>query len=203
MKMKYNPEMPSSGYDKADYNALQGSNLMPALKNDRMCRFDSVDDASTFFARELDYIKAKSYDKIYPEFSALNHFPITHEVPEGAETTTYYSYEKTGIAQIISNYATDLPRADVKGKPSTAYVKSVGSSYGYSVQDMRASRMAGKSLDVRRAEAARYTVDRTINNIAFAGSKEHNLVGALSTDNNIPLYTLKQVTVGGTQYTDF
>ena len=112
-------------------------------------------------------------------------------------------HEKTGIAQIISNYATDLPRADVKGKPSTAYVKSVGSSYGYSVQDMRASRMAGKSLDVRRAEAARYTVDRTINNIAFAGSKEHNLVGALSTDNNIPLYTLKQVTVGGTQYTDF
>lgn len=203
MKMKYNPEMPSSGYDKADYNALQGSNLMPALKNDRMCRFDSVDDASTFFARELDYIKAKSYDKIYPEFSALNHFPITHEVPEGAETTTYYSYEKTGIAQIISNYATDLPRADVNGKPSTAYVKSVGSSYGYSVQDMRASRMAGKSLDVRRAEAARYTVDRTINNIAFAGSNEHNLVGALSTDNNIPLYTLKQVTVGGTQYTDF
>ena len=50
----------------------------------------------------------------------------------------------------------DLPRADVKGKPTTAYVKSVGDSYGYSVQEMRASRLAGKSLDVRKAEAARY-----------------------------------------------
>lgn len=88
------------------------------------------------------------------------------------------------------NYASDLPRADVKGKPSTAYVKSVGASYGYSVQDMRASRMAGKSLDTRRAEAARYTIERTTNTIAFAGNKEHNLMGMLSEGNDIPLFTL-------------
>lgn len=203
MKKNYNPDMPSTGFDRADYAALKTSNLMPALVNDKMCRFDSADDASAFFARELDYIKSKSYDKVYPEFSALNNFPISHEVPEGAETTTYYSYEKTGMAKIISNYATDLPRADVKGTPSTAYVKSIGSSYGYSVQDMRASRMAGKSLDIRRAESTRYAIDRTTNVIAFAGSKENNLMGILSAGNNIPLYTLKQVNVGGTQYTDF
>lgn len=156
-------------------------------------RFDSAEDASIFFARELDYIKSKSYDKIYPEFTALNNFPITHEVPEGAETMTYYSYEKTGMAAIISNYATDLPRADVKGSPTTAYVKSIGDSYGYSIQEMRASRMTGKSLDTRKAEAARYAIDRKTNEIAFAGDKEHKLIGMLSSDNNIPLYTLATV----------
>lgn len=109
----------------------------------------------------------------------------------------------TGMAAIISNYATDLPRADVKGAPSTAFVKSLGASYGYSVQDMRASRMAGKSLDTRRAEAARYAVDRTTNIIAFAGDKKNNLVGVLSTDNNIPLYTLSEVEVDSQKYTDF
>ena len=184
MSKNYNPEMPSTGYDVADLAALKASNLMPALKEDRLCRFDSTDDASIFFARELDYIKSKSYDKIYPEFTALNKFPITHEVPEGAESMTYYSYERTGMAAIISNYATDLPRADVKGAPSTAFVKSLGASYGYSVQDMRASRMAGKSLDTRRADAARYAVDRTANN-------------------NIPLYTLSEVTIDSQKYTDF
>lgn len=203
MNKQYNSEMPSEGYDQADFLALQSSNIMPALVANKQCRFDSAEDSSIFFARELDYIKSKSYDKIYPEFTALNNFPITHEVPEGAETTTYYSYEKTGMAAIISNYATDLPRADVKGKPSTAQVKSVGASYGYSVQDMRASRMAGKSLDTRRAEAARYAIERTTNVIAFIGDKEHNLMGMLSTDNNIPLYTLSTVTVDGKQYTDF
>lgn len=193
MKNQYNPEMPSTGYDQADYAALIASNIAPTLAGNKQMRFDSAEDASIFFARELDYIKSKSYDKIYPEFTALNNFPITHEVPEGAETMTYYSYEKTGMAAIISNYATDLPRADVKGSPTTAYVKSIGDSYGYSIQEMRASRMAGKSLDTRKAEAARYAIDRKTNEIAFAGDKEHKLMGMLSSDNNIPLYTLATV----------
>ena len=194
MKNQYNPEMPSTGYDQADYAALMASNIAPTLAGNKQMRFDSAEDASIFFARELDYIKSKSYDKIYPEFTALNNFPITHEVPEGAETMTYYSYEKTGMAgMIISNYATDLPRADVKGRPTTAYVKSIGDSYGYSIQEMRASRMAGKSLDTRKAEAARYAIDRKTNEIAFAGDKEHKLMGMLSSDNNIPLYTLATV----------
>lgn len=203
MRTQYNAEMPSAGYDKADLLALQASAIMPAVAGVKQCRFDSADDASMFFARELDYIKSKSYDKLYPEFTALNHFPITHEVPEGAETTTYYSYEKTGMAAIISNYATDLPRADVKGEPTTAYVKSIGDSYGYSVQDMRASRMAGKSLDTRRAESARYAIERTTNIIAFVGDKKNKLMGILSTENNIPLYTLSTVEVDGEEYTDF
>ena len=190
---KYNPDMPSTGFDRADYNALIGSNMIHALVGGRQMNFDSVEDASVFFARELDYIKAKSYDKQYPEFTALNHFPITHEVPEGAETTTYYSYEKTGMAEIISNYATDLPRADVKGHPTTAYIKSIGDSYGYSVQEMRAARMAGKSLDTRKADAARYAIDRKVNEIAFAGDEKNGLMGMLSPGNNIPLYTLSTV----------
>lgn len=193
MKKKYNPEMPSAGYDPADLEALRASNITPALVGVKLCRFDSAEDASIFFARELDYIKSKSYDKVYPKFTALNHFPITHEVPEGAETVTYYSYEKTGMAEIISNYATDLPRADVKGEPTTAMVKSIGNSYGYSVQDMRASRLAGKSLDTRRSEAARYAADRKTNEIAFAGDKKHKLMGMLSPENDIPLYTLSAV----------
>lgn len=190
-KRKYNPDMPSERYDEADLAALRASNIPTALATARQCRFDDAEDASIFFARELDYVKSKSYDKIYPEFTALNLFPITHEIPEGAESMTYYSYEKTGMAAIISNYATDLPRADVKGRPSTAYIRSIGSSYGYSVQDMRASRMAGKSLDTRKAESARYAVDRTTNEIAFAGDEEHGMMGMLSLRNNIPLYTLK------------
>ena len=168
---RYNPDMPSEGYDQADYEALKASNIIPTLATVKGMHFDSAEDASIFFARELDYVKSKSYDKIYPEFTALNHFPITHEVPEGAETMTYYSYEKTGFAAIISNYATDLPRADVKGEPTTASVKSIGDSYGYSIQEMRASRHAGKSLDTRKADAARYAIDRTANTIAFAGDK--------------------------------
>lgn len=176
-----------------DLLALRGSQVMHAMAEMPENRFDSADDASVFFARELDHIKSKSYDKKYPEFTALEMFPISSEVSPGAETVTYYSYEKTGFAKIINNYSTDLPRADVKGKPTTALVKSLGDSYGYSVQEMRASRMAGKSLDVRKAESARYQIDRLTNKIAWAGDAANNLVGILTVGNDIPEYVLSIV----------
>lgn len=187
--MRYDANNPSAGYNEMDFQALKSSNIPASLVSPAM-RFDSAEDASVFFARELDYIKTQSYDVIYPEFTALSLFPISNEVNPGAETVTYYSYDKTGLAKIINNYATDLPRADAKGKPNTAYVRSVGDSYGYSVQEMRASRMAGKSLDVRKAEAARYAIDFTLNKIAWAGDADNNLVGVLSSGNDIPLYTI-------------
>ena len=84
------------------------------------------------------------------------------------------------MAKIISNYATDLPRADVKGKPTTAIIKSLGDSYGYSIQEMRASAMAGKSLDARKAESARYQIDYLNNKIAWNGDAETGLRGVLS-----------------------
>lgn len=184
------PKNTSTRYDAADYESLLSSTLSKSLAGTESMHFDSAEDASVFFARELDYIKSQSYDVEYPELTALSLFPMSNEVDPGAESTTYYSYDKTGLAKIISNYATDLPRADVKGKPSTAFIKSLGVSYGYSVQEMRASRMAGKSLDVRKGESARYQIDRLNNQIAWAGDPENGLIGVLSKNNDVPLYVL-------------
>lgn len=177
-------------YDAADKTIIAGSNIVQGFVGNPQMNFDSAEDAGVFFAQELDIVKSKTYDKQYPEMTALATFPITHELPEGAETFTYYSYEKTGIANIINNYSSDLPRADVKGKPTHGDVRSIGNSYGYSVQDMRASRMVGKNLDARRADAARYAHDNKVNRIAWAGDVENGLVGILSVGNNIPIYAL-------------
>lgn len=188
--MRYDANKPSEFYDQADFLALKNSNIPATLAGSPGMRFDSADAAAVFFARELDYIKSKTYDKQYPEFTALQMFPVTHEVPEGAESFTYYGYEKTGFAKIISNYATDLPRVDIKGEVKTGYVKGIGDSYGYNVQEMRASRMAGKSLDTRRGDSARYHIDRLTNTLAWRGDKANKLIGVLSDDNGIPVMAL-------------
>lgn len=185
----------------ADTKVLAQSALMRSF-NPGENRFDSVEDASVFFARELDHVKAKSYDKLYPELTSFSIFPHTSEADPGDETITYYSYDKTGMAQIINNYATDLPRADVKGEPETARIKSVGASYGYSVQEMRASRKANKSLDHRKAEAARYQVDVKLNQIAWAGDKEHKLMGVLTETNNIPILASEEGAAGSSKWVD-
>ena len=177
-------------YDQNDYDALLASSIPASLAGTRSMNFDDAEAASVFFARELDFVKSQSYDVEYPEFTALSLFPMSSEVDPGAETITYYSYDKVGLAKIISNYATDLPRADVKGQPKTALVKGIGASYGYSVQDMRASKLAGKGLDARKGSAARYAIDRFTNSVAWKGDKENNLVCILSENNDIPLYSL-------------
>lgn len=190
-------------YNMNDYKALRGSNMMQGIAESKDLRFDSVEGASVFFARELDQVKSKTYDKLYPELSALANFPVTSEVNEGAETTTYYSYDITGMAQIINNYATDLPRVDVKGDSHTVNIKSIGDSYGYSVQEMRASRMVGKSLDARKGAAAKRAIDYQTNKIAWAGDKKHGLIGIFSEDNDIPVYTLSTVLVDGVPHTEW
>ena len=124
-----NTNQKSMRYDQNDYDALLHSKIPAALVETPQMNFDDDSDASVFFARELDYVKSQSYDVEYPEFTALKLFPVSSEINPGAETVTYYSYDKTGMAKIISNYATDLPRADVKGKPTTAIIKSLGDSY--------------------------------------------------------------------------
>ena len=177
-------------FDSTEFNTLRNSAIPAAIMASPNTRFDSAEEASVFFARELDHVKAKTYDVEYPELTALSNFPISSEADAGDNTITYYTYDKTGLAKVIDNYSTDLPRADATGKPSIALIKSVGDSYGYSAQEMRASRRAGKSLDVRKAESARYQIDNLINKIAWRGDEESGLMGVLSAGQNIPLYTI-------------
>lgn len=177
-------------YDSTEAKMLLASAIPAAIMASEGTHFDSAEDASVFFARELDFVKTQSYDVEYPELTALSLFPISSEVDPGAETVTYYTYDRNGVAKVIDNYSTDLPRADVNGKPSFAQVKSLGDSYGYSAQEMRASRLAGKSLDARKAEAARLSIDTLNNQIAWRGDEESGLMGVLSSGQNIPLYTI-------------
>ncbi len=189
-RKRYNADSPSATYDRADYEALRFSQIPETLSRQGSLHFDSAEDASVFFARELDYIKSETYDVLYPEFTATSLFPQSSEVDPGAQTVTFYAYDKSGFAKIIQNYATDLPRADVKGKPETAKIYGIGSSFGYSVDEMRASRFAGKSLDTRKGESARYAIERELNRIAWAGDESTGLVGVLSDGNNVPVFTL-------------
>ena len=83
-RKKYNADSPSATYDQADYEALRFSQIPSTLAQQRSLRFDSAEDASVFFARELDFIKSETYDALYPEFTAVALFPFSSEVDPGA-----------------------------------------------------------------------------------------------------------------------
>jgi hypothetical protein len=152
-----------------------------------------------FFARQLEHIFAKTADKKYADIKFREVFPISHEIPEGSTHATVRSYDRTGTAKIISSYATDLPRADIKGKEYSVQVKQVGSFYGYNTKEIRSSKLTGLPLEARRASAAEEAHERKMNEIAFFGDAEAGLLGLMTTG-GIPYATVANKTAGGTTW---
>ena len=140
-------------------------------------------DGAFFFQRQLEHIKARSYDVRYAELKARMLFPVSNEGGPGVTSITYRTYDQAGAAKIINAYADDLPRADVAGKETTIPVRSVGISYGYNLDEIQSSQLTGSSLDQRRANAARRSNEQVVNDVAFFGDASSGLPGLFSNPN--------------------
>jgi hypothetical protein len=163
---------------------------------------DRIDSArldageTIFFQRELEHVKARSYDVVYPELKGVNGMiiPISFDADPADETITYETYDQIGLAKIIANYADDLPAADVKGKETTSKIRGIGTSYRYNLMEIRKAAKTNKPLTQRKANAARRANDQVVDDIAWNGDTEYGLVGIL----NNPNITAGTVQVGGT-----
>ena len=134
-------------------------------------------DDSVILARQLDYVKAQTYDRKLPPMRGLELVPTSSDAPQWAEMIVYRSYDIVGIAKIVANYADDLPRADVKGTERMAPVRTIGDSYGYNVNELMASVGLGINLPQRKASAARMAIEVKINQIALVGDALYGLYG--------------------------
>lgn len=130
-----------------------------------VCRFDAGEAA--FFARQVEFIKAKTYDVLYPTYRAQELLPISFEAGPGANTITYRQFNMVGTMKLIAQYASDLPRSDVFGKEFSINVKSIGGSYGYNIQEVRNAMFANVPLQQRKANAARMAYEQFINRYAW------------------------------------
>lgn len=127
-----------------------------------------------FFEKQLEHIKSKTYDVLYPELLARRLFPVDNSADPGAATITYQTWDHLGVAKIIHSYAMDLPSLEIVAKETTRKVYSQGISFGYSIQDVRAANYAGVPLQQRKANAARRQMLQLENKIAFHGNDSTN-----------------------------
>jgi hypothetical protein len=140
-----------------------------------------LDDAqSIFFLRELEQIKARTFEVEYAPLASTRLIPIDSSTSPGAMTVTYSQYDSTGIAKIISNYADDLPTADARGRQYTSNLKSIGNSFIISIDDIRAAQFAGKPLEQRKANAALLAHLQLMNKLAFFGDATAGITGWLT-----------------------
>lgn len=140
---------------------------------------------SIFFERELEAVKSATYDKKFPrlQFAEGELIPISSEAGPGAPSITYRTFEPKGLAKIISDYSSDLPRADVSGTETSVPVRDIASSFGWSIREIKAARRTGKPLETRKADAARRAVMQKLDEIALLGDTKSGLQGFINHPN--------------------
>jgi hypothetical protein len=143
-------------------------------------------------ARQLEYVKAETYEVKYLNLQARELIPVDGSVPSGAQSFVWYSWDWVGMAKIIANYADDLPKVQILGKEHIQGIKSLGDSYDYSIQDIRAAAMAGVNLDANKAKACRRAMENKIEQLAAKGDSAAGLPGLLN-NANVPVLTATEL----------
>lgn len=156
---------------------------------------------TALFARQIEYIYTQTYDIKYPDLKARSLIPVDTRVPSGADTFTYTQYDKIGQAGIVHSYAEDFPNAEVKGKQFRQGAFSLGASYQYSIQDMRAAAMAGVPLEAKKAEAARYAIEKKLEKLAATGDAGTGMTGLANAPNLTGTTKVSQNNAGSTSAT--
>jgi len=187
--------MPTIKLKKGGVLTLDGSSAVVEIEGKKMTMDGGIvqamnvgvidADGAIFFQRQLEHIKAKSYDVKYAELKARTLFPVSNEAGKGVDTIVYETYDAVGMAKIINAYSDDLPSADIAGKETRVPVRSVGNSYKYSIDEIQSAELTGLPLNQKRANASRKGVELKINNVAFYGDAPSGLSG-LFDNPNIP-----------------
>lgn len=152
-------------------------------------------DNAAFFFNELQHIKSETIKVARPLIRWRELIPPSSDpAPAGAQTITYRLLDSVGQAKFISAYDTELPRADVFGKEVHATVQELGCSYAWTEGELRAMRMAGRSLQRDRRDAAHEAMERKLQNAAYFGDADLNLPGLFRSPN---VATVNAADVGG------
>lgn len=137
-------------------------------------------DESAFFQLQLTYIELQQLAIKHKPLRAAMFIPVTSRAPAGAESIQIRYFDLVGKAKIVHDYASDFPMANTVGSSKTIQIKSLGSGFQYSVQEIRAAQMAGTPLEQREAMAAERSIDEMIDSIAWLGDEDTGLNGLLN-----------------------
>lgn len=134
---------------------------------------------SLFFARQLEYIRSKLYEKKFPARKARIHFPVNTEGGSGLETITHRMVTRAGLAAIGMGF----PRSEISMREFSSPVRPLTSSYGWDIQELRKAMRAGTDLNTAKANAAKAAIIDLENLLAYVGDPETGLIGAFNHPN--------------------
>jgi hypothetical protein len=135
---------------------------------------------TVIFEKQLEYVKAQTYDEINADLKSFSLLPVTSEMPEWATEMTWRSFKNYGVARFIADYANDYPLAEVGGSEQSRKAHKVGMGYRYSQEELMRAAHAGINLDTRKARAAARAVQEKLDSVAWSGDTARNIPGFIA-----------------------
>jgi len=102
---------------------------------------------SLFFARDLEHQETTVYAQEYPALRFREIFPVDNSGGEFITSIAYKMFDRSGIAKVLSDYATDWPVVNLSATETRVPVKSVGDSAKFSEDEIGAAQKNGMQLD--------------------------------------------------------
>ena len=159
----------------------------------RLDIYDNPQQALGFLLSQTAYIEADVYRTAYPEIIYQQLIPIDTAAGEWAKSVTYFSLDKLGQAQWLSNMASDIPFADINRNKYEQGIEMAGIGYTYTLEELgQAMMIPGLNLTAERAEAARFAYEMFMDALAYKGSTAKSTTGLF----NNPYVTIVTAAAG-------
>lgn len=163
------------------------------LSEQTKAHFDA--NQTVFLREQLTAVKREVVRVEFPEYKARSLIPVKNDTSSGKEYVEFQVLERVGRAKIVSDYAKDFPRVQLKGTSHIGKVKSLGASFGYSINEVRNAAETNISLNSEFATAAKEAIIAEENEIAWFGEETHRLYGVFNNP-NIPRVLAPSGTAG-------
>lgn len=138
---------------------------------------------SLVFALQLQHLRNQIMMRPYPQYKAKNLLPMQSESSPGDEEFAYIVADRTGMFELITNYADDLPVTDVKGEKLVVDIKEYGGAVHYSIHDQERAARAGNQLTQRKMIANRDAAEQKFDKIAWVGDSTSGIYGVTNHPN--------------------
>lgn len=127
--------------------------------------------------QDLNAIDRRVYEPNASELKARSIFSLKTDIPAGAKTYSYDVLTRSGVAKILAPGANDVPLVDADLTEEIVKIYSIAAAFNISVQEVREAQMAGRQLDVTKADTVRKAIAEKENQIAFSGEKDYSIKG--------------------------
>lgn len=127
--------------------------------------------------RALEHVRAKTYDKKFPQFKGRLLVPVDNSVDTADTSVAFDSYTEVGKAEITGDYGTEAPSVNASASSAAQLIRGIQTKYAFNLQELRAASRAGTGLPVRKANAARRAIEQVHDRVMLLGDTTWGLNG--------------------------